>query len=157
MTERPYWIAAGTVGWGAIVLLKAAELPQFDQYAHIGPGFLPSAVGVGLVLLGLMLAVQIRQGVPFEEQEAEDVSENHAVSYKALGLAAAACALPLLTMPKLGFVITCTGCFVLVAAAFKSERWLLNAAIGLVFSLVSWWLFRKLGVQLGGLVPALGV
>lgn len=157
MTERPYWIAAGTVGWGAIVLLKAAELPQFDQYAYIGPGFLPSAVGAGLVLLGLMLAVQIRQGVPFEEQEAEDVSENHAVSYRALGLAAAACALPLLTMAKLGFVITATGCFVLVAAAFRSERWLFNAAVGLVFSFVSWWLFRKLGVQLGGLVPALGV
>lgn len=157
MTERPYWIAAGTMGWGAIVLIKAAELPQFDQYAYIGPGFLPSAVGIGLMLLGLMLALQIRQGVPFEEQEAEDVSENHAVSYKALGLSAAACALPLLTMPKLGFVITCTGCFVLVAAAFKSERWLPNALIGLAFSLICWWLFRKLGVQLGGLVPALGV
>ncbi|HQU68927.1 MAG TPA: tripartite tricarboxylate transporter TctB family protein [Albidovulum sp.] len=157
MTERPYWIAAGTVGWGAIVLLKAAELPQFDQYAYIGPGFLPSAVGVGLVLLGLMLAVQIRQGVPFEEQEAEDVSETHAVSYKALGLSAAACALPLLTMPKLGFVITCTGCFVLVAAAFKSERWLFNTAIGFVFSIICWWVFRKLGVQLGGFLPLMGV
>jgi len=42
MTERPYWIAAGTVGWGAIVLIKAAYLPQFDQYAHVGPGLMPT-------------------------------------------------------------------------------------------------------------------
>lgn len=157
MTERPYWIAAGTVGWGTIVLYKAAELPQFDQYAYIGPGFMPSAVGAGLVLLGLILALQIWWGVPFEEQDAEDVSEDHSVSYKALGLAAAACALPLLTMPKLGFVITGTGCFVLIAAAFKSRAWALNLILGLGFSALSWWLFRKLGVQLGGLLPVLGV
>lgn len=157
MTERPYWIAAGTVGWGAIVLLKAAELPQFDQHAHIGPGFMPSAVGAGLVLLGLMLAWQIHRGVRFEEQGAEDVNDDHAVSYRALGLAAAACALPMLAMPKLGFVITCAGCFVLIAAAFKSRRWVLNLLIGLVFSLLCWWLFRKLGVQLGALLPAWGV
>lgn len=157
MTERPYWIAAGTAGWGAIVLVKAAELPQFDQYAHIGPGFMPSAVGAGLVLLGLILALQIRWGVSFEEQDAEDVNEDHSVSYGALGLAAAACALPLLAMPSLGFIITCAGCFVLIAAAFKSQAWMLNLVLGLVFSAICWWVFRKLGVQLGGLLPIWGM
>lgn len=157
MTERPYWIAAGTVAWGATVLWKAAELPQFDQYAYVGPGLMPSVVGAALVFLGLLLALQIRMGVRFEEQGAEDVNDGHDVSYRMLGLAALACALPVLTMPKLGFVITCTGCFVLVAAAFKSRRWPLDILIGLAFSLLCWWLFRKLGVQLGGLLPAMGV
>lgn len=157
MTERPYWIAAGVVAWGAIVLFKSAELPQFDQYAHIGPGFMSTAVGTGLVLLGLILALQIRQGVPFEEQGAEDVNDAHSVSYKALGLAAAACALPLLTMKPLGFVLTCTGCFVLIAAAFKSRQWALNVILGFGFSVLCWWLFGRLGVQLGGFLPAWGM
>ena len=157
MTERPWWIAAGTAGWGAIVLWKAAELPQFDQYAGIGPGMFPTIVGAVLVLLGLLLALQIHRGVRFEEQEAEDVAEDHSVSYGALVIAAVACALPMLTMKPLGFVVTCTGCFVLVAAAFKSRSHLLNAVIGLCFSLICWWLFRKLGVQLGGLLPIAGV
>lgn len=157
MTERPYWIAAGTVGWGAIVLIKAADLPQFDQYAHVGPGLMPTVVGAGLVVLGLLLALQIRQGVPFNEQGAEDVNDGHVVSRQALVLAIAACALPMVLMKPLGFVLTCTGCFVLVAAAFKSHSWAKNAVIGLVFSLVCWWLFRKLGVQLGGLLPIMGV
>lgn len=157
MTERPYWIAAGVAAWGGVILLKASELPQFDQYAHVGPGFMPSAVGAGLVLLGLILAMQIRQGVPFVEQDAEDTNEDHSVSYKALALAVAACALPLLTMPKLGFVLTCTGCFVLVAAAFKSRSPVFDALLGIGFSLVCWWVFRRLGVQLGGLLPLLGV
>lgn len=157
MTERPWWIAAGTAGWGAIVLWKAAELPQFDQYAGIGPGMFPTVVGAVLVLLGLILALQIHRGVRFEEQEAEDVAEDHRVSHGALVIAAAACALPMLTMKHLGFVLTCTGCFVLVAAAFKSRSHVKNAVIGLVFSLVCWWLFRKLGVQLGGILPVAGV
>ena len=157
MTERPYWIAAGTIGWGAIVLWKAAELPQFDQYAHVGPGFMPSAVGLALILLGFILSLQIYRGVPFVEQDAEDVSENHKVNYKALGLAVIASALPLLTMKPIGFVVTCTGCFMLVAAAFKSRRWLLDFVLGLGFSLLCWWLFRKLGVQLGGFLPMIGV
>lgn len=157
MTERPYWIAAGTVGWGVIVLIKAAELPQFDQYAHIGPGLMPTVIGAMMVLLGLILAVQIRRGVPFEEQAAEDVNADHRVSYRALALAGAACALPMLAMKPLGFVITCAGCFVLIAAAFKSRRWLLNFVIGLAFTAVCWWLFRKLGVQLGGLLPIAGI
>lgn len=157
MTERPYWIAAGTVGWGAIVLWQAAKLPQFDQYAHIGPGFMPSMVGLGLVVLGIILALQIRAGVSFEEQGAEDVNEDHRVSYGALALAAAGCALPILTMKSLGFVLTCTGCFVLITAAFKSRAWFRNLALGLIVSLVCWWLFGKLGVQLGGLLPIAGM
>ncbi len=157
MTERPYWIAAGTVGWGAVVLWKAAELPQFDQYAHIGPGLIPTVVGAAMVLLGIILALQIRAGVPFEEQGAEDVNDEHTVSYAALALAAAGCALPVLAMKPLGFIVTCAGCFVLIAAAFRSRSWVLNLVLGLLFSGVSWWLFRKLGVQLGGLLPIAGI
>lgn len=157
MTERPYWIAAGTVGWGAIVLWKANALPQFDQYAHIGPGLMPSVVGAMMVLLGIILALQIRSGVRFEEQGAEDVNDEHVISYGALALSAAGCALPVLAMKPLGFVLTCTGCFVLIAAAFKSRAWVLNLCIGLGFSALCWWLFRKLGVQLGGLLPIAGI
>ena len=157
MTERPYWLAAGTVGWGAIVLWKAAELPQFDQYAHIGPGLIPTVIGAGLVLLGVILALQIRAGVPFEEQGAEDVNDDHKVSRSALALAAAGSALPIFAMKPLGFVITCTCCFLLIAAAFKSRAWVLNLCLGAVFSTVCWWLFGKLGVQLGGLLPLAGI
>jgi putative tricarboxylic transport membrane protein len=157
MTERPYWIAAGIMAWGALVLFKSAELPQFDQYAHLGPGFMPTGIGVGLVVLGLVLAWQIRQGVPFEEQGAEDVDETHHRSLAALAYAAAACALPMLTLPKLGFVVTGAGCFVLIARAFKSRRWALDLLLGVGFALICWFAFGKLGVQLGGLLPFLGV
>jgi putative tricarboxylic transport membrane protein len=157
MTERPYWLAAGVAGWGAIVLWKATELPQFHQYAVVGPGMVPTAIGLVMIFLGLLLALQIQRGVRFEEQGAEDVNEDHSVNYGALGLAVAACAMPMLTMKHLGFVVTGTLCFVLIAAAFRSRSHLLNLALGVGFSVICWWLFRKLGVQLGGLFPIAGV
>ena len=136
---------------------QGLKLPQFDQYAHIGPGLPVTLIGAGLILLALILGLQIRAGVRFEEQDAEDVAEDHHVSRGALALAAAACALPMLTMQRLGFVLTCTFSFWLIARAFRSRRALLDLAIGLVVSLAAWFVFRKLGVQLGGLLPVAGV
>jgi len=112
---------------------------------------------VVLVVLGVILAIQIRSGAVFEEQGAEDLREDHRVSHGALALAAAGCALPILAMKPLGLVATCTFCFVLVAAAFRSRAWAMNLVLGALLSAASWWLFRKLGVQLGGLLPLAGI
>lgn len=155
--DRPYWLAGGVVLWGLVWVWQGLKLPQFDQYAHIGPGLPVTAIGAGLVVLGLILAMQIRAGVRFEEQEAEDVSEDHRVSYPALALAAAGCAMPMLTMQRLGFVVTCTISFWLITRAFRSPRPLADLGIGLVVAVVAWYVFRLLGVQLGGLLPAAGI
>lgn len=155
--QRPYWLAGAVALWGLIWVWQGLKLPQFDQYAHIGPGLPVTLIGAGLILLGLILALQIRAGVRFEEQEAEDVAEDHRVSHRALALAAAGCALPMLTMPRLGFVVTCTLSFWLITRAFRSRRGALDLLIGAVVSLVAWFVFGRLGVQLGGLLPVAGI
>ena len=82
---------------------------------------------------------------------------DHHVSLRALALAAAGAAVPMLTMERLGFAITGTLAFWLVARAFRSPRPALDLLVGAVLSLVAWWLFGKLGVQLGPLLPLAGV
>lgn len=153
---KPYWLAGGVILWGAIWVWQGLKLAQFDQYAHIGPGLPVTAVGAGLLVLGVILALQIRNGVRFEAQETEDVSPDGDVSHRALALAAAGCAVPMLTMPTLGFVITATLSFWLVARAFRSPRPLADLAVGAGMSLLAFWLFGKLGVQLGPLLPFMG-
>lgn len=154
---KPYWLAAGVALWGAIWVWQGLKLPQFDQYAGIGPGLPVTGVGVGLIVLGGILALQIAQGVKFEEQSAEDTVQDGEVSYRALLLAAAGCALPMLTMSTLGFALTAAGSFWLVARAFRSPNWVLDLVIGVVLAVVAWWLFGKLGVQLGPLLPIAGI
>ncbi|AXC48319.1 tripartite tricarboxylate transporter TctB family protein [Paracoccus suum] len=155
--DKPYWLAAGVALMGAIWLWQGLKLPQTDQYAHIGPGLPVTLVGAALIFLGAILAWQIRQGVRFEAQEAEDVDLDAGVSWRSLGLAAVAAAVPMVTMQSLGFVITCIISFWLVARAFRAPRPLLDLLVGAVLSVTAFFLFRKLGVQLGPLAPFLGV
>lgn len=158
MTERPYWLGAGVILFGALWLYQSfANLPQLAQYAELGPGFTVSLIGAGLVLLGLILIWQISRGESFESQEGEDVDASQGASWPALGLAVAGAALPLLTMQHLGFAITAAFSFMLVTRALGSRRLVMDAAIGLVLGLLCWYGFGKLGVPLGDFVPLLGV
>lgn len=157
MAERPYWVAAGVIAFGLVWLYQASLLPQFAQYAELGPGFTVTLVGGALVVLGIILAFQIYRGEHFDPQDAEDVANDVPPSRSALALAAAGAAIPVLTMTTLGFVITATASFVLTARAFQSRRYVFNTIIGAIFSLVCWYGFRLLGVPLGGLLPIAGV
>ncbi|MRX48939.1 tripartite tricarboxylate transporter TctB family protein [Paracoccus sp. S-4012] len=155
--KRPYWLAAAVALWGIVWVWQGLRLPLTDRYAYIGPGLPVVGIGAGLVILALILALQIRGGVPFEEQSAEDVSADHHVSWYGLAFAAAGAAVPMLTMRHLGFVITCMLAFWLITRAFRSPRPALDLVIGAVVSLGAWYLFRLLGVQLGGLLPIAGI
>lgn len=153
---KPYWLAAGVTLWGLIWVWQGLKLKQFDQYAHIGPGLPVTVVGGVMVLLGVILGIEIYNGVRFEEQAGEDVDANARVSYRALALAAAGCAVPMLTMKTLGFPLTAALAFWLIARAFRSPSALIDAAIAVVVAFASWWVFSKLGVQLGPMLPFLG-
>jgi len=155
--RRPWWIAAALALWGGVWLWQGLRLPQFDQYAGIGPGLVVTIIGAVLLLLAAILAWEIRAGVRFEEQAAEDIAEGQGVSNRALALAAVACGLPILTMQSLGFVVTGALCFALVARAFRSVRPLLDLTIGAVLAGLCYLGFGFLGVKLGGLLPILGV
>ncbi len=155
--RRPYWLGASIILIGLIWLWQASYLPQFAQYAELGPGFTVSLVGGILVLLGLILIWQIARGESFESQEGEDVDADKEASWPALFLAIAGAAVPLATMQHLGFPITAMLSFSLVTRAFGSRRIVFNAIIGLGLGLACWYGFGLLGVPLGHIIPVLGI
>lgn len=150
---RPWWLAAGIVGIGAVWLYGAFSLPQTAQYARIGPGLFVSAIGAALVLLGLLLAIQIGRGERFEPQASEDAEADTPADMRAFLTALAAAGVPLLTMRHLGFPITGALSFALVARAFGSTRLPLDLAIGLAITTIAYFGFIRLGVTLGGFLP----
>lgn len=153
---RPYWLGLGVVAIGAVWLYGAASLPQTAQYAAIGPGLFVTVIGAALIVLGIALTVQIARGEQFAPQDSEDAMSDAPADWRALALAVAAAALPLLTIRQLGFPLTATLVFALVARAFGSRRPLLDLAIGLAISLLAYFGFVRLGVSLGGFLPLLG-
>lgn len=149
---RRWWLGVGVMAFGAVWLYGAQSVASTTHFIGLGPSVMISAVGAGLVLLGLLLAVQEWRGIaaPVEEEE----GTTH-FSARRFALAAAGISLPLLAMVPLGFPITAMGTFALVARAFGSRRLLLDLVIGAVLGALLWWLFSKLGVQLGRFLPLL--
>lgn len=146
---RPWWLAALVIAIGAFWLYGATLLPQTSAYAKVGPGLFVTAAGIGLIVLGIILAVQIARGERFEAQDAEDIAADKPTDIKALAIAVAAGMIPLYTMQRFGFVVTATLVFALVARAFASRRLAFDLALGAAIALAAWYGFSLLGVNLG--------
>ena len=152
---RPFWLGAGIAAIGGLWVYGGLSLPQTAQYARVGPGLFVLAIGIALIVLGGLLILQIAQGEVFVAQDAEDAEADAPADWPAFFTATAAAALPLLTMKPLGFPITGTLCFVLVARAFGSRRLPIDVLVGAALSLVAYFGFARLGVTLGGFLPLL--
>lgn len=156
-TPKPYWIGIGLMVIGAVWLYAGFGLPQGARYAAVGPGLFVTMAGAALLILGLILIIQIRNGEDFVAQDAEDADGSTKMDKRAFLTALVAVALPIGTMGPLGMPFTATVSFVLVANAFGSRRWLLDLFCGVILACAAWFLFKQLGLQLGQFFPPLGV
>jgi putative tricarboxylic transport membrane protein len=142
---------------GGVCLYGSTSLQLGARYAAIGPGLFVTAVGLGLVVCGLILLVQIARGERFVPQDEEDASGAAKADPVALLTAFAAALVPIVTMQPLGLPITATLSFTLVARAFGSRRIVMDLVSGAILGSAAWLLFTRLGLQLGGFLPVAGV
>ncbi|MBL8700070.1 MAG: tripartite tricarboxylate transporter TctB family protein [Alphaproteobacteria bacterium] len=149
---RPWWLGIAVILIGGFWIYGSWQLPATSTYARIGPGMFVMAVGIGLVVFGALLLVQIARGERFEPQEAEDAVAGQPASMAALATVLIAAALPLYTMERFGFVPTSALVFAATTRAFGSRRVALDLAIGAVMGACAWYGFSALGVELGKLV-----
>lgn len=151
--SRPWWLGIVVIVIGCVCLYAASSLPATAQYAAIGPGLFVTATGIGLVVLGILLLLQIARGEKFEAQDVENAEGNLPMDKRAFFTALAATLVPALTVETLGLPITAMIAFMLVARAFGSKRIILDLVIGFVLGAVSWQIFSILGLQLGDFFP----
>ena len=144
------------IGLGLLLVAEGYRLPLTQAYAGIGPGFLVLVIGLALLLLGVIIAIQVARGVAFEPEETEGADVTAPTSWSGLGIAAAAVVLPIGLIAGVGFPIAGGISYALVTRAYGSRSILIDLLIGLVVASVTWFLFSKLGVQLGPYFPLLG-
>lgn len=154
---RPWWLAAAIIAIGAVCVWGASSLPHASRYAGIGPGTVPRLIGLVLIGLGILLAFQIARGETFEAQGAENADASLPMNLTAFLLALVACALPILTLRSLGLPLVAMASFTLVARSFGSRRLVLDLVTGAILGSLSWLLFDRLGLQLGGFMPIAGI
>jgi len=143
-------LAVGVVvlALGGLSLWQAAAIPASPIYAQVGPKLVPYVVAVLLLVLGAgLLGSALRGGW---SHTLEDMQHAPPTNWRALGLLGAGLLVQLALIDWLGFVISATIQFVLVAAAFGSRNPLRDLAIGAAVTLAAYLGFdRALGVNIG--------
>jgi putative tricarboxylic transport membrane protein len=155
--SRPWWLGFAVIAMGCVCLYGTTSLPQGARYSAVGPGMFVTIAGGGLIILGILLLIQIARGEKFEPQDAEDAAGDEKANPVALALATAAAIVPIFTMNPLGLPITAMLSFTLVARSFGSRKSWLDAIYGALLGIASWFLFTRLGLQLGGFLPIAGL
>jgi putative tricarboxylic transport membrane protein len=153
---RPFWLAAIVIALGGVCLWGASSLPAASRYAGIGPGAFAMIIGAALVVLGVILGFQIWHGEKFEAQGTENADADAPANRLAFALALAAAVVPILTIRNLGLPITAMISFALVARSFGSRALAADIITGAVLGSLSWFLFDRLGLQLGSFLPIAG-
>lgn len=144
-------LVAAVLGFGAL------GIPGEAGYQGVGPNFLPWVVTAALALAGVLLLVQALRG-GFTAMEAPSGAERgdwRAMAWVGAGVLANAA-----LITTIGFVLSCTLCFVLAARGLRlSEgrrsdigRTLLDLLTGVLIAAPAYWLFTKLlAINLPGL------
>jgi putative tricarboxylic transport membrane protein len=137
-------VALAVVGGAVIWLSRATPLGSAGQP---GPGFMPMALSVGLIVLGIGCAV--RAWIARAGSARIDFAEKGALAIVA-GLAAA-----ILLLEPIGFLPVSILFLTFLFKALGRDSWLSCAAQGMALGGGSWFVFDKLlGLQLpAGLVP----
>ena len=135
---------------GLLVIVQALLLPE-SRIARgpVGPGTHPIIVGSLLVVVAAVLALDISRGGRGEPEGGEDVELTGSSDWTTVLMLAAAFVANALLIEPLGWPISGAILFFGSAFALGSRHYIRDAAIALVLSFGSWYLFAfGLGVIL---------
>ena len=150
---------------GLGMAVGALSIPSAAGYAGVGPNFLPWLVSIALLICGGFMVYEARTG-GFRKMSA-DVGDDKGVNtpvkpywagfaWMSAGLLANAA-----LITTLGFILSCTLCFVLAARGMRNAEgqasggartWIKDGVTGVLIATPVYWMFTKfLAINLPGL------
>lgn len=153
-------LSVGVLTLGIAVSVATLLLPGEGGYARIGPNFMPSVVGGGLIAIGSWLLYEALTG-GWRHRDAEETEARGAHSFSAGGFLWVSAGLfaQTLLIGTAGFVIAGAVLVACVARGFGSGRPARDLVLGFALALAAFLFFVKfLNVSLPGgwLAPLLG-
>jgi len=153
-------IAAGMLAIAALLGAGATQIPAEAGYSGVGPNFLPWVVAAVLGLLGAWLLWEARTGGfrSMEEPSGAPRGDWRGFAWVSAGLIANA-----LLITRIGFILSCTLCFVLAVRGLRLSEGRRGSPFGLVHDALTglaisapvYWLFTKLlAISLPGLTAS---
>ena len=155
-------LAVVVLAIGAAVVAGATTISSEAGYAGVGPNFLPWVVGLALVLIGALMLWEARTG-GFRQLEPPSGAERG--FWPGFAWLSAALLLNAALITFIGFILSCTLCFVLAVRGLRSAdqqgvarpllqpgELLRDVILGLLISAPVYWMFTQLlAISLPGL------
>ena len=152
--RRPDRAQYGVCGFlavvGALVIVDAARLQHIaNSNDPIGPKPVPIVLGVPLLVVAALYAVDVARGGTGAAEEGEDVDVTSPVDWRTVLLLIAAFVVNLVLIEPLGWVISGTVLFWGSAFALGSRHHIRNLVIAVALALITFYAFAiGLGVNL---------
>jgi putative tricarboxylic transport membrane protein len=158
MKREQTLVGAGVLVLGVLIAAGALQISSDAGYGGVGPNFLPWVVGGLLALCGAFLVWEALTGGFRELEAASGADSGHwsGFIWVSVGLLANAA-----LITTLGFILSCTLCFVLAVRGFRSAEGrldlslralLVDVLIGIAIAAPVFWMFTKfLAINLPGL------
>jgi putative tricarboxylic transport membrane protein len=154
-------VGGGVVLLGLGLAFGAVGIPADAGYAGVGPNFLPWLVAVSLLVCGGFILYEARTG-GFRDMDAEPFDEPPYWSgfvWMSAGMLVNAA-----LITTVGFILSCTLCFVLAARGLRNAQgntpaglktWVTDGTVGVLIAAPVYWMFTKfLAINLPGLTQS---
>lgn len=128
---------------GIVVLLDGLGQPEATSASGIGAGLFPTIVGIILMLVSALLAVQVLRGKRGEPEDAEgDIDTSKFAAWQLL-LTVGGVIFFMLALDVLGYILTAAVTFWAIAFAMGARRHVRSGVIALVLSGAIYLLFTQ--------------
>ncbi len=158
-------IGACVLTIGAVIAAGATMIPAEAGYGGVGPNFLPWVVGGGLVLCGALVIWEARSGGYRNMEEPGGAARGY---WRGFAWMTAALLANAALITSIGFILSCTLCFVLAVRGLRNAdhqdsprpflqpaQLLRDALIGAAIAAPVYWMFTKLlAINLPGLTSS---
>lgn len=138
-SKAGYAVGLGLLVLAAIIWFDTARMQVPPNYSAYGPQIFPYLSIAALIAVALYLLWQTWAGRPDAAKPESDESDWTGVVAISVGLLSQA-----VLIERLGFVISAAILFFLVAWGFRSRKYLRDAVIAIVLSLVTYLVFTRL-------------
>lgn len=151
-------IGIGTLAVALVIAVGAAQISAEAGYGGVGPNFVPWLVAVALALCGGLLTWEAFRGGFHQMDEPSGSARGYwpGFAWVSIGMLLNAA-----LITTIGFVFSCTLCFVLAVRGYKASEgapdyspaaFMKDALVGLAIAAPVYWMFTKLlAINLPGL------
>lgn len=152
--DRPdyaqYVVCAVLVAVGGFLIYDALSLPGgYAKVDPVGPRLFPMAIGIGLLVMAIILAIAIPLGSRGEADAGEDIDPDTPGDWRTVGLLVAMFVGLIVAVEPLGWVIASALFFAGCAGVLGGRHHVRNLVIGTILALASFYAFYSgLGIPL---------